>query len=528
MPNPGLSFAALQQAVDAWDEHGTQIEAARALGLNVHTFRSRLNSAAHHGIVPGGGRTDTLPSPMGESVRDDDGPRIYVITAAQNATPVHRGFLKALRRYCEHRGAQLLVIPFRYRNPTSVWTEHQEDDEWWHKDVAPHLIAEDIALNENLMLAAGMKVQPTMRHPLSGMQTYSGGQSAIFGHAKIELETVATPQNRLPKILTTTGACTVENYTDTKAGALGVHHHIIGAAVVEVVDDQRFHLRQINAATDGSFYDLDTRYTSRTAKAGQRPAVLTCGDVHWQQMDPEIEQATFGPGGVVDALRPHRLVVHDLLDFKSQNHHDASDFFERWRKHRLGITCVHQEVRGTLGWIHEQGRRVREVAVVESNHNEALMRWLNEGRGDREPENAWFYYNTWAGILPHPDSGETEIGHPLEYWHRRWFGEDNVRFLRRNDSYLVDEIEHAMHGDVGSNGARGSVRSFSRLGVRSTVGHAHGPAIHGGVYQVGVMAEQMRYNERGPSNWLPAHCLQYPNGKRSLVIVIDGAWRMEP
>lgn len=527
MPNPGLSLEAMQQAVDAADAFENMREAAKHVGINYDTFRSRVRIARDYGVIPGGGRTDALPSPMGDTVREQGGARVYVITSAQNATPAHRGFLKALRRYCEHRGAQLLVIPFRYRNPTSVWTQNQEHDEWWHPELADRLIAEDVPLNSNLLLAAGMKVQPTARHPLSGMQTYSGGQSAIFGHAKIELESVATPQSRLPKILTTTGCCTVENYTDTKAGALGTHHHIIGATVVEIVDDWRFHLRQINASDDGSFHDLDTLYSPKAVKPGQRAEVLTCRDVHWQQMDPEIEQATFGDGGIVDTLRPKRLVVHDLLDFKSQNHHDVGNFFERWRKHRLGITSVYQEVRGTLDWIHAQGQKVQEVAVVESNHNEAFMRWLNEGRGDREPENAWFYYNTWAGILPDPESGETEIGHPLEYWHRRWHGADNVRFLRRDDSYLVGEIEHSMHGDIGSNGAKGSVKSFEKVGVRSTVGHAHGPAIHGGVYQVGVMGQNMGYNERGPSNWLPAHCIQYSNGKRSLVVVVDGAWRMQ-
>jgi hypothetical protein len=519
----------MQEAIDLLDEHdGCLSAAAEAGGIHRNTFRNRVLAARQHGIQPNDGRTDALPSPKGGEVREHSGARIYVVTAAQNATGVHAGFMKALKRYCEHRGATLLAIPFRYRNPTSVWTANQETDEWWHKEISDHLIAEDVELNDNLLLAAGMKIQPTARHPLSGMQTYSGGQSAIFGHSKIELETVATPQYSHPKILTTTGCCTVENYTDTKAGALGIHHHIIGATVVEVQDGDRFHLRQISADNDGSFYDLDTLYTQRKVKPRQRAEALTCGDIHWQQMDPAIEEATFGEGGLVDVMQPKRLVVHDLLDFKSQNHHDLANFFERWRKHHIGITSVYEEVAGTLEWAHRRAEQVGEVAVVESNHNEAFLRWLNEGRGDREPENAWFYYNTWAGILPHPKSETSEIGHPLEYWHRRWFGDDGVRFLRRDDSYTVGGIEHAMHGDVGSNGAKGSVRSFSRIGVRSTVGHSHGPAIHGGVYQVGVCAEQMRYNERGPSNWLPAHCVQYPNGKRSLVVVVDGTWRLEP
>jgi hypothetical protein len=48
---------------------------------------------------------------------------IYVITAAQNATPINKPFFAALQLYCRKRNATLLVVPYRYKNPTSVWSE---------------------------------------------------------------------------------------------------------------------------------------------------------------------------------------------------------------------------------------------------------------------------------------------------------------------------------------------------------------------------------------------------------------------
>ena len=38
------------------------------------------------------------------------GVKRFVITAAQNGTPVHEPFFEALRRYCEHNDAELVVI----------------------------------------------------------------------------------------------------------------------------------------------------------------------------------------------------------------------------------------------------------------------------------------------------------------------------------------------------------------------------------------------------------------------------------
>lgn len=516
-----------QQALDALYEcDGNKSQAARSLGIKRPTFQNRVRCAELYGLEPGGGAEDALPSPMAPALRERTRRRCrLVVTAAQNATPIDENFRRALERYCDENDALLVVVPFRYKNPTSLWTDSQADAEYWHEWVADHLVAEDVELNDNLMLAASVMIQPTAKRPLSGLQTYSHGKSAIFGHSKVELETVATPQNALPKLLVTTGCVTVENFTDTKTGKLGEHHHVLGATVVEIEDERRFHLRQLNACTDGSFVDLAREYRPRSARKAPRPSALVVADVHHEQMDPAVETAVFGADGVVDALRPRRLVLHDLLDFKSQNHHDRRDFVEVFRKHRRGRTGVYDEVRDTLDWLDEVSRGFEETVVVESNHDEAYLRWLNEGHGDKDPENAWFYHATWAGILPPPWSDDEEVGHPIEYWFNEWYpSRDDVTFLRRNESYVVDDVELGLHGDVGPNGSRGSARALNAIGVKNTIGHNHGPAIRGGVYQVGVCQLYMGYNERGPSNWLPAHCVQYHNGKRSLVVTIDELW----
>jgi hypothetical protein len=82
-----------------------------------------------------------------------------------------------------------------------------------------------------------------------------------------------------------------------------------------------------------------------------------------------------------------------------------------------------------------------------------------------------------------------------------------------------------MHGHLGPNGARGSIRAFGKIGVRSIVGHGHGPGIKDGVMQVGTSSYlRLGYN-KGPSSWLHAHGALYQNGKRSLLIIINGRWR---
>jgi len=158
----------------------------------------------------------------------------YVVTSAQNATPVHENALRSLLTYCRVNGATLLVIPLRYTNPTSIWSKRAEGSDWWAPEVLPYLIDERVVMHKHLVLLADIMTQPTATNPLEGFETITGPQSGILGHPKLELTTVPTPQQRLPKILTTTGSVTKKNYIPSKAGKKGAFHHTFGAAVVEL------------------------------------------------------------------------------------------------------------------------------------------------------------------------------------------------------------------------------------------------------------------------------------------------------
>ena len=61
----------------------------------------------------------------------------YVITYAQNATPVHEEFLNSILTYCKENKAELIVIPGRYRNPTSIWTAQNQSHERWDMGTFP-------------------------------------------------------------------------------------------------------------------------------------------------------------------------------------------------------------------------------------------------------------------------------------------------------------------------------------------------------------------------------------------------------
>jgi len=449
------------------------------------------------------------------------------VTAAQNGTPVHEAFLQSLLAASRSLGAELLVIPIRYKNPTSRWTLSQANAEQWDGALQPYLYNGRRKLNANLVLLGDIKTVPTASSPLTGFDAISGAESAILGHTKLQLKVVPTPSNKLPKILTTTGAVTVPNYTDSKAGKIGEFHHMLGAVIVEL-EDKIFHMRHVSAdAKTGEFTDLEHRYTPTGRVKAPRPLALVMGDTHVDFIDPKVERATFGHGGIIDALNPHTLVWHDLLDGYSCNPHHGKNPFNRIAKRQADRDDVGAEVRRAVRFVTSHTTGDRKSVVVASNHNDFLRRWIVGTDWRDDPVNAEFYLRTALHMVQETqlDDSGTRTPDPFAYWISR-ANHPAIRVLGVDEPYQLGGVDLGQHGELGPNGARGSITNLRRIGARSIIGHSHVPGIDEGAMQVGTSTHlRLEYNG-GPSSWLNAHALVHADGKRQLVFIIDGHWRM--
>jgi hypothetical protein len=406
----------------------------------------------------------------------------FVITSAQNATPVHERFLKCLQNYCEHNDAELMVIPYRYRNPTSIWTATDRNQEWWHNSILPYLVDKQIALNDNISVMGHIKIVPTAVHPLSGFDSYTGEASGIFGHPSIELKTIPTPAKDLPKILTTTGSVTVPNFTDTKLGHKGEFNFSLAATVVEIEGDA-FYQRHIHGNDEtGEFYDLTKLYTVNGVESGHRIEALVAGDIHAEFHDPDVERATYtDPHSIVNDLKPKVWVAHDLEDFYSRNHHHRGNDILTFAKHHFGRNNVEDGLQTSANFIDKHSRDGMQNIIVKSNHDEALDRWLREADPKSDPENAIFYhymkYHQYKNIEM-TDTGFDTID-PFEFWCNNpesckgLQNIDRTTFLNRDTPFQIKDIELSYHGDIGPNGSRGSIKSLSKIGPKLIIGHSH-------------------------------------------------------
>lgn len=456
--------------------------------------------------------------------------RTYLISYAQNASPVHAGFFAAMKTFAEVRDAEIIVIPGRYKNPTSLHTSKEQGHEWWDEVVEPYMAARQVKVEgpaddgptyrwqakrrklcKNLTVYADMSIQPTANHPLTGFEVFLGGSSGIFGHPKRALETVPTG-TRQPRFAFTTSSCTVANYTDSKAGKKGHAHHVIGALVVEVEPSGAWWARHVTASgPNGHFTDLDTVYTPKGAKKAPRALSLVLGDWHKYWQDDDIIAST---KELVELVRPKHIALHDVLDFHSRSHHvrDSCDAFDRKDE------TVEVEVAEACGVPEEVcSWGDHETVVIDSNHHDHFGKWLDRHVPREDLLNDPYHAKVKARRYEHKEqTGEWPDLFEMEA--RRLGVPKRVRFLRRNEPLMVGGVALHFHGHKGTNGARGNAATYAKLGVKCSIAHSHIARIVDGVYQAGHSSKQdHKYNDL-PSGWARAHVLQYADTKRAVVI----------
>lgn len=465
----------------------------------------------------------------------------YVLTSAQNNTHVHEAVWLNVMAMAEHYGAELMVGTFSYDKGAygqravkrgTLKSGDTGNDLWYDPQLVEHIVDETVQLAPGLVWAGELNIIPTAPDPLSNLESYHGRDSNIIPHAQHAMASVASLDGEAAKLNYTTGTVTQRNYIQKKAGLKAERYHGYGAVLVEVCSDGSWFVRQLEAAQDGSIRDLHLKAQDGVVTDGHPVECVSWGDVHVRVVDPEVRALAWGPGGMLDELQPRMQVLHDVIDFRSRNHHDAKDPLLTFLKWKAGEESVEGEVRETVDFLAQEAVRPwLETYVAPSNHHEAMTRWLKETDWRKDPVNAEFYHEAWLALLRgEPDVFEWACRRIEPIYWKAQTGLAMVRFLRDDESLVVAKeadggIEVGMHGHLGPNGARGNARAFARLGRRVTVGHMHSACIMLGVYVAGTSSLMRLGYNRGPSSWSHSHVIHYPEGTRTMVTMWRGRWR---
>ena len=415
----------------------------------------------------------------------------YLFTWAQNATPVHLPFLDNIRAYADFLDAEIHVIPGRYRNPSLYYGQEQvESNEWWDDELAEYLNSNRDFVHNNVLYAVDVKIQPTAKNALRGFESLAGGKTAIFGHPRIQLQSMPSLPGHQGSVHMSTGACTLRNYSDTKAGKKAEHHHMFGFVILEIVDDEHYHIRQVSAAVDGSFTDLFFHVSGSEVSQIDSSKGFVMGDIHLRHAEVGVINSTLR---YFDYVKPSNVVMHDIFDGESVNHHIKDNPFELHHLMESGADRMADEYAEVVSFL--EAFTEYNPVLVYSNHCEWIDRYLARGDWKKDLPNAKTYL-LWASLmLEHrPEEGM------LHFLLDRDFG-NRIQCLGPDQSYKIGPWEVSTHGHLGINGSRGSMTSFRKFNTKVIFGHFHSCARYEGAVQVGTYTKKRLGYTKGPSNW---------------------------
>jgi transposase len=440
----------------------------------------------------------------------------YLITWCQNNTPIHQNFLHNLESYAKHIDADIHVILGRYKNPTSVFSD--KDEEFWDEKILKYSDANRHDIHKYLSIMSDIKIQPTAVLPLRGLHSMSGENSCIFGSPKMQMEVIPVLNTDKPKIMFTTGAISQKNYTDSKAGKIGEFHHVIGFCVVEIENENDLpYVRQVSATDDGSFCDLCYEVKNGEINITDEIEGIVLGDIHFGSEDDVVMENT---DLLIEILKPKHIILHDIFDGKSINHHEDKDPFIQYAKEVKNENSLGDEINYMLEKLEIFEEYSGKKVIVRSNHDDFLDRWLKNGDWKKQPtfKNSALYMKYSAILLEQYANDESPKGIIPHLINEKF---PDFICLNLNDSYKIHGYECANHGHISSNGSKGSATNFVRLSTKMIIAHSHTPLRRDGILQVGTSTKlKLSYN-KGPSSWLHSHVIIHKNGKAQHIIFLN-------
>lgn len=488
---------------------------------------------------------EVVPHPLAAFTRDSisTSPRqvgdgLYIVTAATPTTSLsswetvdgHRygrnlcvPFWDAMTRFCSEMDATRIVLPMRAHMPAlRDQPLHYDPRLWSHRDA----FASEVSFCENLQ-AMDIFLNPQQTEPLTGLfrlqgratgvvdgdgnwRPVPGRPSLLIAHSKQDRTPYATGNGTHPRILHSTGACTLPEYLKNRVGRIAADTHVIGALVVLVRGDQ-FHCWAVQAhPIDGSFC-LGRWKFSADAVEGVSPLALKLGDLHpgWDDqaaLDFERE--------LIRELRPPMVVVEDWLDGATVSHHLKGKHLERQSvRKKPGFGSLEAELtksRERLLAIWEASNHA-DLCLTESNHPEHISRWLDEARYIGDDANYEIGHRMVVDVL----DGKHVLRYRIDPLHR-------FKWLEENDDLIIAGVQFACHGHLGANGAKGSSRGIGKHLGAVMLAHSHSASILGRTFTVGHSSAADHGYNRPPSTWSVTHGATYAGGQCTLYDLVNG------
>ena len=377
---------------------------------------------------------------------------------------------------------------------------------------------DDIQLNERVTIAAVMTSMKQI-NPLTGLKSTADNKGlTIVASPKQDLEPLPN-MKEYPGYLLSSGSITVPDYStdrymSNRTAYIAKKQHKMGAVAVTIENKKRYKFSNIIFNADGSFFHRGKKYLPSGKIEVARPLATILPDLHLGEA-PKVCDFLLEE---ILQLKPRKLVLHDTVDGEMANPHHKKYHLEKLARKFKTIT-------EELDYFAEFMKRlsgipfVEEIALVASNHPDFFRRYIEDGQHAKLSHKEDYIKMHELAILVAKNSGKEKS---MEHLLAELVGLEGskFKFLREQDSYLIDGVECGQHGHRAAQGKRNMnlVTAHQQLGA-SVTGHGHMAGIYKDAFRVGAIFDETShgYAKGGPSGWGVAAVNIYEGGICELI-----------
>ena len=423
-----------------------------------------------------------------------------VISSVIDGSDLDFECLETLIAYSKEEKCQLYILWNKAIKPNAHFSKNE------YEILEPYLVTELNFEKDSKCKAVDLLISPSAKNPLQNLDKLSKGLNTIIvSSPKQYLEVLPYDPDSAYKLAVSTGTISLPCYKSNVSGLLDEQNHTLGGLRLEWDNDQnRYNIRQLQFK-DGYIGDLGIYYSKEGGVCkGGNVSCMILGDLHAPETDNVALEATIE---LIKDLKPKDVMIHDWMSYQSINHHEESKALTKI----LNTTEETQDLKTELNCALKLAKKFPQSTfnIVHSNHDEFLMKWLNEGEFVKgNPVNRVIGCELFANIA----NGLDVI--PQEMLAK------NVKMLPSCKSVVISGYEVGKHGDIGIAGMRGNTNAYVKTYDKSITGHTHSPKIKESGVVVGTLSKlKLSYNKNSISNWAQANCILYNNGTFQLIFV---------
>jgi hypothetical protein len=423
------------------------------------------------------------------------------------------------------------------------------------------LLLEDLDINENVKVKY-VNQNEKSADATRGFRKESPGKSVIFAGISQTVKVLPTKKGGHPRIHFSTGTISANHHRASINHNKNPHAprnlaaetiHFMSGWLIEKISDKLFIPTQIMFDQNHEFTVYGRKYTKNSLILNS-PLVHVYGDIHEKEHSKQIMSNSLKIGksmGIPEA------VYHDLYDCTSGSNWNEGRLMYKAYSYLKGESSWAHEVKGTASFLNISTQVYKKSYIVDSNHDDMLLRAMDRGNVFKDPENAFFAFLLGPSAIISFFEKEAIEENPMEFICDRLginmkalmnkfgflkdktsllehavslFGIDNpekIEWLDLDSRLNIGGYDLADHGHKASNGSKGSMAGFVGNFIKMVFGHLHQPSQENHILGLGhnidmSPAKKPKYAKGGTSGWMYADVFIYNTGTSHHVFTING------